>query len=178
MTATTERSRTMPLGVVIERQPSASRWQRWRWAAVGVMPGAPPVAEWRELVREGEVVRWHAATLPLELHRTATADYRYNLSGKVPSVYVVLRRQHDPERELRPILVTISPGEAQSYGEFGDDVVEAVPMSEGLIAWVQEFVDRHHVDRPFHKRKRKRADPEALGARGALDRGGGRDGRA
>jgi hypothetical protein len=175
--ATTERSRTMPLGVVIERQPSASRWQKWRWQAVGVMPGAPPVEGWRELLREGDVVRWHAATLPLELHRTGTADYRYNLSGKVPSVYVVLRRQRDPERELAPILVTVSPGEAQSYGEFGDDVVEAVPMSAGLIAWVQDFVDRHHVDRPFKKRKRDRADPEALGGRGPLD-GRGRDGGA
>jgi hypothetical protein len=174
----TERSRTMPLGVVLERRPSTSRWQRWRWQAVDVMPGAPPVAEWRELLREGDMVRWHAATLPLELHRTGTGDYRYNLSGKVPSVYVVLRRQLDPERELRPILVTVSPGEAQSYGEFGDDVVEAVAMSEGLIAWVQEFVDRHHVDRPFTKRKRDRADPEALGARSRLEPGGRRDGRA
>lgn len=174
--STIERSRTMPLGVVIERRPSTSRWQRWRWQAVGVMPGAPPVEGWRELRRDGEVVRWHAATLPLELHRTGTAEYRYNLSGKVPSVYVVLRRQRDPERELAPILVTVSPGEAQSYGEFGDDVVEAVPMSEGLVAWVQEFVDRHHVDRPFKKRQRRRADPEALGARGPLEPGR-RDGR-
>jgi hypothetical protein len=30
-------------------------------------------------------------------------------------------------------------------------------MPEGLIAWVQAFVERHHVDEPFVKRKRKRA---------------------
>ena len=38
----------------------------------------------------------------------------------------------------------------------GDDLVEAVPMPDGLIAWVQAFIDRHHVDQPFVKRKRKR----------------------
>jgi hypothetical protein len=40
----------------------------------------------------------------------------------------------------------------------GDDLVEAVPMPEGLIAWVQAFVERHHVDQPFEKRKRNRPE--------------------
>ena len=45
------------------------------------------------------------------------------------------------------------------YSEFvrvpGDWVV---PMPEGVIAFVQDYVARHHVEEPFHKRKRKRAD--------------------
>ena len=58
----------------------------------------------------------------------------------------------------RLFLVTASPWEAHAHQEFGDDLVEAVPMPEPVVAWVQDFVDRHHVDRPFYKRRRKGAD--------------------
>jgi len=150
----------MPLGVVVERREIDNRWQRWAWKAVGVIPGAPPIDAWRELARGDRFVRWHAATLTLELHRTETEGYRANLSGKVPAIYVVLRKIQPSERsagnDIAPFLVTASPYEAEGYLE-GEDVVEVTPMSEGLIAWVQAFIQRHHVDEPFVKRKRKRA---------------------
>lgn len=155
-----ERRLTMPLGVVVERREIDNRWQRWAWKPVGVIPGAPPIDAWRELARGERFVRWHAATLPLELHRTETEGYRANLSGKVPAIYVVLRKIQPSERsagnDIAPFLVTASPYEAEGYLE-GEDVVEVTPMSEGLIAWVQAFVQRHHVDEPFVKRKHKRA---------------------
>ena len=155
-----ERRLTMPLGVVVERREIDNRWQRWAWKAVGVIPGAPPIDAWRELARGDRFVRWHAATLTLELHRTETEGYRANLSGKVPAIYVVLRKIQPSERsagnDIAPFLVTASPYEAEGYLE-GEDVVEVTPMSEGLIAWVQAFIQRHHVDEPFVKRKRKRA---------------------
>ena len=155
-----ERRLTMPLGVVVERREIDNRWQRWAWKPVAVIPGAPPIDTWRELARGGRFVRWHAATLPLDLHRTDTEGYRANLSGKVPAIYVVLRKIRPSERsagnDIAPFLVTASPYEAEGYLE-GEDVVEVTPMSEGLIAWVQAFVQRHHVDEPFVKRKHKRA---------------------
>ena len=147
----------MPLGVVVERREIDNRWQRYAWKPVAVIPGAPPVEAWRELIRGERFVRWHAATLALELHRKETEGYRYNLSARVPAVYVVLRPQDDSPHEVAPFLVTASPYEAEC---FADDLVEAVPMPDGLIAWVQEFVDRHHVDEPFRKRKRDRVDPD------------------
>ena len=58
-----------------------------------------------------------------------------------------------------PFLVTASPYEAAAYSEA---IVEAVPMPDGLIAWVQDFVDRHHVDEPFEKRKRDRPRPASV----------------
>jgi Protein of unknown function (DUF3305) len=151
-----ERSIRMPLGVVVERRELDNRWQRFAWQPVAVIPGAPPVAEWRELMRGERFVRWHAATLPLELHRTETEGYRANLSGKVPAIYVGLRASSGGEHEYAPFLVTASPYQAASYSE---DIVEAVPMPDGLIAWVQDFVHRHHVDEPFQKRKRDKAKP-------------------
>ena len=154
-----ERSTRMLLGVVVERRELDNRWQRWAWKPVAVIPGAAPVTEWRELVRGEHFVRWHAGTLPLELHRKETEGYRYNLSGKVPAIYVGLRPQGGSAERFVPFLVTASPYEAQYYP---DDLVEPVPMPDGLIAWVQEFVDRHHVDEPFRKRKRDRLEPERL----------------
>ena len=154
-----ERSISMPLGVVVERRELDNRWQRFAWKPVAVIPGAAPVTEWRELMRGERFVRWHAATLPLVLHRTETEGYRANLSGRVPAIYVGLRKQSSGVHEYAPFLVTVSPYEAQYYP---DELVEPVPMPDGLIAWVQAFVDRHHVDEPFRKRKRDRLDPESL----------------
>ena len=159
-----ERSIYMPLGVVVERRELDNRWERWAWQPVAVIPGAAPVDQWRELVRGERFVRWHAATLPLELHRTETEGYRANLSGRVPAIYVGLRKQSGGEHEYAPVLVTASPYEAACYSE---DLVEPVPMPDGLIAWVQGFVDRHHVDEPFEKRKRDKPRPAGLDRRQA-----------
>ena len=35
---------------------------------------------------------------------------------------------------------------------------------------IDAFVAEHHVERPFHKRKRDRADPEALARRGPMQK--------
>jgi Protein of unknown function (DUF3305) len=79
---------------------------------------------------------------------------------------VVLRKVQPSERtagnEVAPFLVTASPYEAEGYME-GEDLVEAVPMPQGLLAWVQAFVERHHVDQPFVKRKRKHIKGEEPG---------------
>ena len=33
---------TLPLGIVIRRQPGVTRWARWAFRAVAVLPGAAP----------------------------------------------------------------------------------------------------------------------------------------
>src|SRR5688572_11435120 len=112
-----ERRSSMALGVVVERREIDNRWQRWSWKAVAVIPGAPPVDAWRELVRGDRFVRWHAATLPLELHRAETEAYRVNLSGRSPAIYVVLRNVESSERtagnDVAPFTVTASPYDAE-----------------------------------------------------------------
>jgi Protein of unknown function (DUF3305) len=161
----TERSAAMPLGVVVERRRSRSPWQDWIWRPVSVVAGAPPVgAEWRVLAQENHWVRYHAANLPLELHRTETEAYLVNLSQRPPRVYVVLRpaTQAGPYA-YRPLVVTASPFEAEGYLESGDEIVEGVPMPEPVAAWVQAFVDRHHVVQPFVKRKRAKGDDAPAG---------------
>jgi hypothetical protein len=179
-----ERSVRMALGVVVERRKGTSRWQDWSWRPVSVILGAPPVGpEWRELLRGETWTQYHAANLPLELHRSETDDYLLNLSQRPPRVYVVLRPAEPGPHAYRPLLITASPAEAEGYLASGDEIVEGVPMPAAVIAWLKDFVDRHHVERPFVKRKRGKgprpgAEPgDPPGARAtSADRSRGDDG--
>lgn len=159
-----ERTTEMPVGVVVERRAIDHPWQKWRWRPVEVIPGAPAVEGWRELVAGPGWTRYHAATLPLTLHRSEAESYRDNLAADPPRVYVVLRstRGDRPPADApyRVPLVTASPYEAQAYINNGDDVVEGVPMPEAIVAWLRGFVERHYVERPFLKRKRSRAEAD------------------
>ena len=85
-----QRQTSIPVGVVIRKQPGVTRWAKWIWRAVAVLPGAGP-AEWREMRRDGEAVEYHAATVDLEVHRKETEGYRVALTNDPPSVYVILR---------------------------------------------------------------------------------------
>lgn len=147
---------TIPLGIVIRKAPGVTRWAAWSWRAVAVLPGAGP-ADWREMRRDGEVVEYHAATVPLELHRTQTEAYLQGISSRVPAIYVVMRPNARPEQSPAPyevMLATASPFEAQDYTETGEEVVEKVPMPEGLVAWVRDFIATHHEQEAFRKRRR------------------------
>ncbi len=153
-----ERSISIPLGVVVRRVPGATRWQKHAWKAAAVLPGAGQ-ATWKELRRDGDAVEYHAATVPMELFRTDTEAYLQGLSDNPPCVYVVMREGEDAN-PLDIILVTASPYEAQDYADTGEELVEKVPMPDGLVAWIRDFVEAHHEDDVFVKRKRdkKRID--------------------
>ncbi len=146
---------TLPLGVVIRRSPGVTRWARWAWKAVAVLPGAGAAA-WRELRREGESVEYHAATVPLELWASDTEAYRTNLAARTPMVYVVMRPPALPADGPAMVLATASPFEAQDYMDSGEELVEPVPMPAGLAAFVSDFVARHHEEEAFVKRRRDR----------------------
>jgi len=148
-----EKKLVLPLGVVLRKSPGVTRWAKWVWRAVAVLPGAGP-ANWRELRREGETVEYHAATVPLELYRTDTEAYLTELSTKVPSIYVVMRETDDTDSGLEVVLATASPYDGQDYADNGEDIVELVPMPPALQALVREWVDTHHKEEKFVKRRR------------------------
>ena len=150
-----ERTARMPLGIVVRRSPGVTRWAAWAWRVVAVTPGGGP-GHWTELRREGDWIEYHAATVTLDLHRAETEGYLVALNGVPPSVFVVLRPPLG--RDGRPAVerVTASAYEGQDYGDSGEVMVERVPMPEGLEAWIAAFCDRHHVEEPFVKRKRRR----------------------
>ena len=146
---------SIPLGIVLQRTPGVTRWAAHVWKAVAVLPGAGQ-ADWHELRRDGDAVEYHAGTLPLELFRTDTEAYLHGLSAKVPAIYVVMR-DAPGDSPLDLVLVTASPYEAQDYADTGEEIVEKVAMPDGLIAWVRDYVEVHHEDEVFIKRRRDKS---------------------
>ena len=162
----------MPLGVVLERRPSGNQWVDYDWRVDTVLPGASEINEWIELTSGsdeiGNWIKFHAATLPLEIFSKETEGYKYNLSLDQPLVFVVLRNSDDDEQEgyqheVFPFLVTVCPYEAQDYLDSGEEVVDNVPMPLSIMAWLDEYINRHYVEEPFKKRKRKAFDPRKEG---------------
>ncbi len=97
---------------------------------------------------------WYLGSMELELFRSETEGYRENLGSTSPQVYVVARPSDDAEG-IEPFLVTVCPFEAQDYMDSGEEIVDAVLMPDLVIGFVKDFIDRHHVDEPFKKRKRR-----------------------
>ena len=173
---------TIQLGIVVERRKIDNRWQDYAWRPVAVFPGAAPMepGERMRLLRNGDDwSHFQIGTLPLELHRDETDGYRTNLSGNVPCVYVVLSPgEEEDDPEVVPFLATVCPNEAADYLEDSDQMVEGVAMPGEIAAWVQEFVDKYHVEVPFKKRKREPYDPRKGGSRRGPGKGGRSGGQA
>lgn len=144
------------VGIVLDRQDTRHPWQNYIWRATALLvpAPAPAPAPWQLLYQAAGHRRYLAAVLSLELHRSETSAYIENLQSRQPVVFIVLRADQVPGRELAPLFVTASPEEAQAYTGNGDDVVEALPMPPSLETWLRAFVDRHHVEKPFIKRQR------------------------
>ena len=143
----------MPLGVILRRAPGVTRWARWVWNAVAVLPGAGP-ADWKVVREDNDVTEYHAATVTLKLHGADAEAYLQGISAQVPSIYVVLRDSDDVARPLEVLLATASPYEAQDYNDTDDDQVEKIPMPAGLIAWIRDFALEHYEEEEFKKRRR------------------------
>jgi hypothetical protein len=158
----------LSMGIIVERRDLDNRWEDYSWHPVAIIPGAAELEnamDWR-LMREGEGwSQFHIGTLALELFRGETEGYRSNLSSSPPQIYVVLSRGEEAdEPDVVPFLITACPYEAESYMESGEEIVEGVVMPPEIASWIEAFVEEHHVDQPFKKRKQKKAyDPRKGG---------------
>jgi hypothetical protein len=151
----------LPVGVIVERRKAASAWIDFTWRAVGILPGHPAAAPWTELSSGGDVSTFYAGAATIDLYRSETPHYEYNLKTGRPSIWIKLRRT-GRAMPYDVAAVTVDPTEGESYSEAGDDLVDAVPMPEVIRTALEAFVAEHHVEQVFYKRKRTRADPEAL----------------
>lgn len=149
-------SQSLPLGVVVRRSAGVTRWAKFAWKASAVLPGAGP-ADWKVLRRDGDVTEFHAATLPLTLYVSDAEAYAHELQARIPSVYAVLRPSDvSDEVPWTVALVTASPYEAQDYCDSAEELVEKIPMPDGLGAWITEFVGKHYEEEAFVKRRRNK----------------------
>lgn len=160
----------IPVGVVVERRKAKSQWIDFTWRPVSVLAGQPDTAAWTVVSEDGDSTLFYAGAADIELHRTETGNYRDNLASTRPSLWVVLRSTGvEPPYDIAA--VTADPAEGEAFTEAGSDLVEAVTMPDPIRDVLDAFVAEHHVERQFFKRKRDRADPEALARRGPLREG-------
>ncbi len=157
---------SLPVGVVLERREIDNPWQDYEWRAVGVADGI--VAEtvesddsfWRMLESGDDWTRFLVQGFRIDLYSGETDGYTVNLAQPAPAVYVVLRPGEEREdHDVEPFAVTVCPYEAMGYAESGDEQVDSVVMPTDVRTWVEAFVERYHIERPFKKRKRDKKTP-------------------
>jgi hypothetical protein len=154
----------IPVGVVVERRKAMSQWADFVWQPVAVLPGQPETQPWTVLKQDGERTSFYAGSAVVELYRTDTSNYRDNLAAG-GQLWVVLRPiESEPPYQIAR--VTADPSEGESFTEAGNDIVDTVPMPDSIRQTLEAFVAEHHVEQTFYKRKRDRADKEALARRG------------
>jgi len=160
---------TIDVGVVIERTKGTSQWVDYLWRPTAVLTGVPDTPPWSKLSDDGERATFYAGAATIELHRTETTNYRNNLATGEPLLWVVLRRT-ESEPPYTVFTVLADPAEGEAMTEAGNDLVETVAMPEAVQDAVAAFIAEHHVERQFVKRKRDRANREALAKRGQGER--------
>ncbi|MBZ0146370.1 MAG: DUF3305 domain-containing protein [Pseudorhodoplanes sp.] len=154
--------KTTPVGIIVERHKASSQWIDYVWRPVAA-GGVPQMKPWTVLSHDGDVTTFYAGAAEVEFFRTATSNYRDNLAGD-QSLWVILQpTESDPPYAL--LTVTADPSEGEALAGTGTNLVEAVHMPDNVREALIDFVAEHHIEQPFFKRKRDRADPEALARR-------------
>jgi hypothetical protein len=149
------------VGVIVERRKAQSPWIDFTWKPISVLAGQPEASPWTKLSEDGDGATFYAGAAEIELYRTETSNYRDNLSSGAAKLWVALRPT-GIEPPYGIFAVTADPAEGEALTEAGSDLVDVVPMPDAVRAQINAFIAEHHVERPFYKRKRERADPEAL----------------
>lgn len=159
---------TVPVGVVVERRRGVTPWADWVWRPCSVLLDLPDAEPWTLLRDEGEAALFYAGAADLTLYPTDTDNYRHTLQQDPPRLWAVLRPSESAPQGWRLQAVTVDAGEAEMYGGSAADMMEALPLPAPLVALLRDYVARHHKDRGFHKRRRDRADPEAMARRNPM----------
>ncbi|SON55289.1 hypothetical protein HDIA_1748 [Hartmannibacter diazotrophicus] len=152
-----DRELTILVGVLVERRKSSSRWISHTWIPVGVMPVADGLQPGDVLVEDDSVTRYFMGVSELTCFAAETEAYVHNFNAEVPALYVVLRRNEDGSHPLPWYVhaVTASPYLAQDHDDNADDIVERVAMPAEIEEAIKAFVDHHHVEHAFKKRRRE-----------------------
>ena len=134
-----------------------SRWQAWRWVLAEVIQdeegfGRTP----RLLYKNDSEERWLHAGYKVELLDTDAEGYYLNVTTQAPCWFVLWRMEEEAAFADEPIaipqIVTLSYHDAGRWLD-AQETVEQVPAPPDIVAWLQAFVDQHHVQE-LKKRKR------------------------
>ena len=137
------------VAVVMRRERINNRWQPWRWALADVVPhqdgfGDKP----RLLLKDENEERWLHPGFTVELYLGDAEGYYLNVTTPKPCFWVVWRLEEEALLADEPIavphIVTLSYHDAGRWLD-AQETVEQVPAPPDVVAWVQAFVNEHHV---------------------------------
>ena len=154
----------IPVGVIVERRRATSAWAQFVWRPLGILPGVPETSPWTALETEADRTTFYAGVVEILLYRVDSAGYWDNLRDDLPVLWVTLVPTGNTKRPYEIGAATADPGEGEAYSENAENLVEALPMPDIVRNIVARFVAKHHVDRPFFKRQRDRANLESMAA--------------
>ena len=155
---------SIEIGLVLERRKPVNPWAEHAWLPHAALAEAPAAAAWTPLGGNDSAEQFYAGPAIIRFHRGETANYRDNLATGAPKLWVALRpKGFDPPVEV--VVVTADPAEGEAHTEAGSTVVDQLAMPENVARALAAYVAEHHVEQEFHKRQRKRYDPEQMAKR-------------
>lgn len=138
------------MALVAARKATGNAWLPYEWHAVLCRAKRED-----DLAGQADERGTVVGVAPLTLHRTEAENYLFNLSGaEAPSIYSIMNKPADEGGYPELVALTCDPYEAQSFALANDRVVDALPMSPEIEAWVRGFVAAHYKEEPFVKRQR------------------------
>lgn len=151
---------TLRLGVVALRRAPVTRWGTGELRPSAVLPMEPDTAPRTLISANDGLESWYLGARDLVLYSGDSGHHLDNLRSGRPAIWVAMRGREPQNAEV--ICVTADPYEGEGYASDLDLTVEAVPMPALTRAEIERFVQAHHVDIPFKKRKRSPQDANAL----------------
>ena len=161
------------VAVLMQRDRLVSRWQRWRWSLLDVMPDAgseaaadgPP----RCLVWTAPQSQWLYPGCEVRLYRDEAQGYHLNLTSPQPSWFVWWTPAadvdcDDPRTDPAGLpavqAVTLSYDEAGRWMDAGE-TVEIAPLPAAVANWLAEYATLHYRPEPRRRRRPQSfLDPE------------------
>ena len=134
-----------------------SRWQSSRWVLADVVPqensfGVVP----RLLLKNEDEERWLHPGYPVELFTDDAEGYYLNVTTEAPCWFVLWRMEEEAnisnEPIARPEMVSLSYHDAGRWLD-AQETVEQVAAPAPVVAWLQAFVDEHHVVEPKRRKR-------------------------
>jgi len=141
----------------MRRERINNRWQPWRWVLADVVPhedgfGTVP----RLLLNDEREERWLHPGFAVELFTDDAEGYYLNASTAQPCFWVLWRMEEEALLAEEPIAlpqtVTLSYHDAGRWLD-AQETVEQVPAPPEVVAWLREFVDKHHVAEPKRRQR-------------------------
>ena len=145
-----------PVAVIMQRVPLASRWADERWEALAVEACDDALSVQTVVGDTANGKRWRCTGQVIELHPSEAEGYYLNVSARDPKVFVLWRMAEpgdDAEPRARPLIVTVSYGEAARFLDAGEQV-DAVPIPAAILAALESCVAAHYKPEPRKKVKR------------------------